>query len=204
MKILPPLAAREGPLVMTYYITIYRVLYWLRHQETLWVCRKYLFPLYDQHHRHLRIRKRSRRRKKGSSRHIILSTPFFRTVDKKRLSMSPLLRKKSSFSSLWEKPRERKKKSEYERKKKIKGINVDVFYILAKFVLAQTKVRDVEEIIVEVDDDKGDEAMEREELHHLNYCGEPFRPLKIGSILNENSFEIPLIFVYCFSIFFYC
>ena len=64
-------------------------------------------------------------------------------------------------------------------------------------------MRDVEEIIVEVDDHKVDEAMEREELHHLNYCGEPFRPLKIGSILTENSFEIALTCIF-FSIFFYC
>ena len=98
--------------------------------------------------------------------------------------------------------REKKKKSESERKKKIKGINVDVFYILAKFVLAQTKVRDVEEIIVEVDDHDVDEAMEREELHHLNYCGVLFRPLKIGSILTENRkhcarifFSLKLVFV---------
>ena len=118
--------------------------------------------------------------------------------------MSPLLRKKIFiFFPVRKTKREKKKKSESERKKKIKGINVDVFYILAKFVLAQTKVRDVEEIIVEGDDHDGDEAMEREELHHLNYCGEPFRPLKIGSILTENSFEIALTCIF-FSIFFYC
>ena len=35
------------------------------------------------------------------------------------------------------------------------------FYILAKFVLAQTKVRKVEEIIVEVDDHDDDEDVER-------------------------------------------
>ena len=34
------------------------------------------------------------------------------------------------------------------KEKKIKGINVVVFYILEKFVLAQTKVREVEEIIL--------------------------------------------------------
>lgn len=57
-------------------------------------------------------------------------------------------------------------------------------------------MRDVEEIIVEVDDPEDDEDVEREELHHLNYFGEPFRPLKIGSILTENSFEIALTCIF--------
>ena len=57
-------------------------------------------------------------------------------------------------------------------------------------------MRDVEEIIVEVDDPEDDEDVEREELHHLNYFVEPFRPLKIGSILTENSFEIALTCIF--------
>ena len=112
------------------------------------MCRKYLFPLYDQHHRHLqRIRKRSRRQKKKGSRHIILSTPFFRTVDKKEAIYVTPFQKKKIFIFFPVRKTARERKSESERKK-IKGINVVVFYILEKFVLAQTKVREVEEIIL--------------------------------------------------------